>query len=201
MKKILLIALLLFTVHTFGQRYRDFEVGPSISYAHTSLYVAGNVFEEGDVDSFSNSGFEPNYAIGIYAIYYLLPKAGFGAEIFWQRTTSSRLNDEDHYNSLTFMPYVNFDPFNEIRNIHFGVGIGASFIQNSPDYDRVQEEDVRVITIPAKVSISYRIRHQFTFEIAAQAEVLGVVRDQVRRNALLVGFKIPFNRVFRGYRR
>ena len=101
---------------------------------------------------------------------------------------------------MTFMPYVNFDPFNQIENVLFGAGIGASFIQNAPDYGNVLEEDIRVITIPAKLSVSYRVRNQFTFEISAQAEVLEVVKDQVRRNSILLGFKIPFNRVFGNYR-
>ncbi|WPY98570.1 outer membrane beta-barrel protein [Christiangramia sp. OXR-203] len=200
MKKLLVIVLLFIAVKSFSQRYRDFEVGPSISYAHTSLYLSQDVFGSGESDSFTNSGFEPNYAVGIYAIYYLLPKAGFGAELYWQRTSASDLSDNEHYNSLTFMPYVNFDPFNQIENVLFGAGIGASFIQNSPDYGNVLEEDIRVITIPAKLSVSYRVRNQFTFEISAQAEVLEVVRDQVRRNSILLGFKIPFNRVFGNYR-
>ena len=172
-----------------------------INYEHTSLFLAGNVFNGSDANGTENSGFEPNFAAGVYAIYYLLPKTGFGMEIYYLRTSSQELKDNDHYNSLTVMPYVNFDPFNQIQGVYFGFGIGAAFIQESPIYGSgVREEDVRVITVPAKLSVSYRIRNQFTVEAGVQAEVFEVVKDQVRRNAIYFGLKVPVNRVFGYYR-
>lgn len=187
--------------NTYAQRYRDFEVGPLFNFEYTSLYLAENVFNGTDAEGSSISGFEPNYAVGVYGIYYLLPKAGFGMEIYYQRTSSEELRGNDHYNSLTVMPYVNIDPFRQIQGINFGFGIGAAFIQEAPNFGAtVKEEDVRVVTIPAKLSISYRIRNQFTFEMGAQAEVFEVVKDQVRRNSLYLGVKVPFNRVFGNYR-
>ena len=200
-KNFSLLLFLVFTIQSYAQRYRDFEVGPMINFEYTSLFLAENVFNGGETTAIKNSGFEPNYAAGIYAIYYVLPKTGFGMEVYYLRTSSQKLEDNDHYNSLTVMPYVNFDPFRQIEGIYFGFGIGAAFIQESPVYGAsVREEDVRVITVPAKVSVSYRIRNQFTLEVGAQAEVTEVVKDQVRRNALYVGLKVPVNRVFGYYR-
>ncbi len=184
-----------------SQRYRDYEVGPMLNFEYTSLYVASSVFGEKDGKNFSNSGHEPNYAAGLYGIYYFRPKMGLGAELYYQKTSSSALSGGDHYNSITFMPYVNFDPFRQIRNFYFGAGVGASFIQEAPDYgSTVQEKDIRVITMPVRLSTSYRIRNQFTFELGIQAELLEVVNDQVRRNSVYFGIKIPVNRVFGGYR-
>ena len=100
------------------------------------------------------------------------------------------------------MPYVNVDPFRYIKNWHFGGGVGVAFIQEVPDYrGAVLEEDVRVITIPLKLSTSYRIRNHITFELGAQAEVLEVVDNNVRRMALFFGVKIPLNRLNRYYYR
>ncbi|MGA8852805.1 MAG: outer membrane beta-barrel protein [Christiangramia sp.] len=200
-KNLVFCCILLFTLNSFSQRYRDYEVGPMLNYEHTSLYVANNVFNGADAEGFANSGFEPNFAAGVYGIYYFRPKMGLGAELYFQRTTSSELKEGEYYNSLTFMPYINFDPFRQIKNIYFGAGIGAAFIQESPDYgSSVKEEDVRVITIPLRISTSYRIRNQITFEVGAQAELLEVVNGQVRRNSIYAGIKVPFNRVFGRYR-
>lgn len=200
-KNLSLFVIILFSIQSYAQRYRDFEVGPMINYEHTSLFLAENVYNGGEASGTANSGFEPNFAAGIYAIYYLLPRTGFGMEIYYLRTSSQELVDNDHYNSLTVMPYVNFDPFRQVEGIYFGFGIGAAFIQESPEYGAgVREEDVRVVTVPAKFAISYRIRNQFTVELGAQAEVFEVVKDQVRRNALYLGVKVPVNRVFGYYR-
>lgn len=193
-----------FSVNTYSQQWREireFEVGPMFNYHHTSLFVANDLFNEDDKAGFSNSGFEPNYGLGIYAIYYLKPKIGVGAELFYDRTSSTQLEDDNHYNSLTFLPYVNYDPFRRVRNLYFGAGIGISFIQEAPEYGpKVKEEDIRVITIPVKLSASYRIRNQVTVEVGVYAEAMEVVMDQVRRNALFFGMKVPLNRVFGGYR-
>jgi hypothetical protein len=200
-KNILLYLILFISITSYSQRYRDFEVGPMLNYEHTSLYVSNDLFDGNKADGFSNSGFEPNYAAGIYGIYYLLPRIGLGAELYYQRTSSTELEGGEHYNSLTFMPYINIDPFRQLSGLYFGAGIGIAFIQEAPDYGgRVKEEDIRVVTIPVKLSISYRIRNQVTFEMGVQAEVFEVVHNQVRRNALYFGVKIPFNRVFSYYR-
>ena len=89
-KNFSLLLFLVFTIQSYAQRYRDFEVGPMINYEHTSLFLADNVYNGGDAAGTSNSGFEPNYAVGIYAIYYLLPKTGFGMEVYYLRTSSGR---------------------------------------------------------------------------------------------------------------
>lgn len=200
-KKLFFLLIILFSIHSYSQRYRDYEIGPMLNYEHTSLYVADDVFGNGDGEGYSMSGFEPNFGAGVYFIYYLWPKTGLGAELFYQKTTSSELQSDNYYNSLTFMPYVNFDPFRQIENWYFGAGVGASFIQESPDYgSSVKEEDVRVITMPVKLTTSYRIRNRITFELGAQAELFEVVKDQVRRTAVYFGIKVPFNRVFWRYR-
>ncbi|QYA24739.1 hypothetical protein G3I01_04205 [Gramella sp. MT6] len=200
-KKSVFILVILFSIHSYSQRYRDYEIGPMLNYEHTSLYVADDVFGNGDGERFSMSGFEPNFGAGVYFIYYFRPKMGLGAELFYQKTTSTELDNDNYYNSLTFMPYVNFDPFRQIENWYFGGGIGASFIQESPDYgSSVKEADVRVITMPVKLTTSYRIRNKITFELGAQAELFEVVKDQVRRTAIYMGIKVPFNRVFWRYR-
>lgn len=201
LKKLVFLVILLFSIQSSSQRYRDFEVGPLLNYEHTSLYVANNVFSPNGGDEFSNSGFESNFAAGLYFIYYFRPKMGLGTELYYQRTTSSELESGNYYNSITFMPYVNFDPFRQISNLYFGIGAGVAFIQEAPDYgSTVKEEDIRVITLPLKISTSYRIRNKITFELGAQAELLEVVNDQVRRNAVFFGIKVPFNRVFWRYR-
>lgn len=192
--------ILLISVSSYSQQYKDFEVGPMLNYEHTSLYAANSVFNASGNDEFSNTGFEPNFAAGIYTIYYFSTKFGLGAELYYLKTSTSRLDNDNYYNSITFMPYVNFDPFRRIKNFYFGVGAGAAFIQESPDYGtNVSEADIRVITIPLKLSTSYRIRNQVTFELGAQAELLEVVDDHVRRNAIFLGVKVPFNRVFGRY--
>ncbi|MCM8569801.1 hypothetical protein NE848_10445 [Gramella jeungdoensis] len=202
-KGLICCLIFLFSINTYCQQWREireFEVGPMLNYHHTSLYVANDIFYD-DKDGYSNSGFEPNYGLGIYGIYYLKPKIGIGAELFYDRTTSSELEDDNHYNSLTLLPYVNYDPFRRVRNLYFGAGIGVSFIQEAPEYGSVvKEEDIRVITVPVKLSASYRIRNQVTFELGIYAEIMEVVMDQVRRNALFFGMKVPLNRVFGGYR-
>ncbi|MDX1760782.1 MAG: hypothetical protein R3218_01370 [Christiangramia sp.] len=194
--------LLLFSISSFSQRYKDYEIGPMFNYEHTTLLVADGVLNDEEGSGHSTSGFEPNYAAGIYAIYYFKPKFGLGAELYFQRTSSAELPSGEYYNSLTFMPYVNVDPFRYIKNWHFGGGVGVAFIQEVPDYrGTVMEEDVRVITIPLKLSTSYRIRNHITFELGAQAEVLEVVDNNVRRMALFFGVKIPLNRLNRYYYR
>jgi len=201
LRKLVFFLIIFFTITSYSQRYRDFEIGPMINYEHTSLYATENVFNADGGDKFSNSGFESNFAAGVYFIYYFRPKMGLGAELYYQRTTSSELENGEFYNSITFMPYVNLDPFRQLQNLYFGAGVGASFIQELPDYGySVKEEDVRVITVPLKISASYIIRNQITFEVGAMAELLEVVKDQVRRNALYVGIKIPVNRIFGNYR-
>ncbi|MFV8225466.1 hypothetical protein [Christiangramia aquimixticola] len=199
-KKLILILVVLFSIDGYCQRYRDFEYGPMLNYEHTSLYLDNGIFKS-EKEGISNSGFEPNFAAGLYGIYYFRPRMGMGAELYYQRTSASDLKGSDHYNSLTFMPYVNFDPFRQVSGVYFGFGAGVAFIQEAPDYgSKVLEKDIRVVTIPVKVTTSYRIRNQVTFELGAQAEVFEVVRNQVRRNALFFGMKIPFNRVFINYR-
>ena len=200
-KKLIFAFVILFSIQSFSQRYRDYEIGPMLNYEHTSLYVSNDIFNGSDSEGYSNSGFEPNYAAGLYFIYYLWPKAGLGAELYFQRTTSTELPAGEYYNTITFMPYVNFDPFRQISGFNFGAGIGAAFIQELPDYGAVvKEEDIRVITIPLKLSISYRIRNQFTTELGAKAELLEAVAGQVRRNSIYLGIKVPLNRVFGYYR-
>ncbi len=200
-KKLFFLLVILFSIHSYSQRYRDYEIGPMFNYEHTSLYVANDVFGNGNGEGFSMSGFEPNYGAGVYFIYYLWPKTGLGAELFYQKTTTSKLEKDNYYNALTFMPYVNFDPFRHIKNWYFGAGIGASFIQEAPDYgSTVKEEDIRVISMPLKLTTSYRIRNSITFELGAQAELFEVVKDHVRRTAVYFGIKVPFNRVFWRYR-
>lgn len=199
-KKLSFLLIILFSINGYNQRYKDFEIGPMLNYEHTSLYAANNVFDAGAGEEFSNSGYEPNFAAGIYTIYYFLPRMGLGAELYYLRTSTSRLESDNYYNSITFMPYVNFDPFRQVSNFYIGFGAGVAFIQESPDYgSTVSEADIRVITIPLKLSTSYRIRNQVTFELGAQAELLEVVNDQVRRNAIFIGVKVPFNRVFGRY--
>ena len=194
--------LFLFSISSFSQRYKDYEFGPMLNYEHTTLLVANGVLNNEEGSGHSTSGFEPNYAAGLYAIYYFRPKLGLGAELYFQRTTSTELPSGEYYNSLTFMPYVNVDPFRHLRNLHFGGGVGVAFIQEVPDYrGTVREEDVRVITIPLKLSTSYRIRNHITFELGAQAEILEVVADNVRRMAFFAGIKIPINRLNRYYYR
>lgn len=203
-KKLFYCLIILFSINTYSQQWREireFEVGPMFNYHHTSLYVANDLFNGSNQDGYSNSGFEPNYGLGVYGIYYLKPKIGIGAELFYDRNTSSELEEDNHYNSLTFLPYVNYDPFRRVRNLYFGAGIGVSFIQEAPEYGTaVKEEDIRVITVPVKLSASYRIRNQVTIEAGIYAEVMEVVADRVRRNALFFGMKVPLNRVFGGYR-
>ena len=173
-----------------------------INYEHTSLYTTDNVFEINGGEDFSTSGFEPSYAAGLYYIYYFKPKFGLGAELYYQRSTSSKLESGEFYNSVTFMPYANYDPFRHIKNWHFGGGIGVAFIQEAPDYgESVREEDIRVITIPFKLSTSYRIRNHITFELGGQTEILEVVADNVRRVAFFFGIKVPINRLNRYYHR
>lgn len=199
-KKTILFLIILFAFKSHAQRYRDYEIGPMLNYEHTSLYATDDVFYKSG-DGFSISGFEPSYAAGLYFIYYLKPKFGLGTELYFQRTTSSDLEDGEYYNSVTFMPYINYDPFRQISNWHFGAGIGLAFIQEAPDYgSSVKEEDIRVLTIPMKLSTTYRIRNKVSFELGAQAELFEVVNDQVRRVALFFGVKVPFNRVFWRYR-
>ncbi|MCG9971138.1 hypothetical protein [Christiangramia crocea] len=204
LKKLVYCLFFLFSVSSYSQKWREireFEIGPMFNYQHTSLYVANDLFDESANEGFSNSGFEPNYALGIYGIYYLKPKIGIGAELFYDRTSSSELEDDNHYNSLTFLPYVNYDPFRHIRNLYFGAGIGISFIQEAPEYgSAVKEEDIRVITVPIKLSASYRIRNQVTLELGLHVEAMEVVMDHVRRNAIFFSMKVPVNRVFGGYR-
>lgn len=201
LKKLIFTLLILSSIQSFSQRYQDYEIGPMVNYEHTSLYAANSVFHGPEAEGYSNSGFEPNFAAGLYFIYYFRPKMGLGTELYFQRTTSSELESGQYYNSITFMPYINFDPFRYIKNWYFGAGIGAAFIQEIPDYGSVvKEEDIRVITIPMKISTSYRIRNEITFELGAQAELLEVVDGQVRRNAIFAGIKVPFNRVFGRYR-
>lgn len=202
-KKLFYCLFLIFSISCYSQQWREireYEVGPMLNYQHTSLYVANDLFSGSD-GGYSNSGFEPNYGLGIYGIYYLKPKIGIGTELFYDRVTSSELEEDEHYNSLTFLPYVNYDPFRRVRNLYFGAGIGVSFIQEAPKYgSAVKEEDIRVITVPLKLSASYRIRNQVTFEVGLYAEIMEVVVDQVRRNALFFGMKVPVNRVFGDYR-
>ncbi len=179
---------------------KEFEVGPMLNYQYTSLYIANSVLNK-EGEGSSNSGFEPNYAVGFYGMYYFKPRIGVGAELFYDRVYSTELGAENDYNSLTLIPYMNYDPFRRIRNFYVGGGIGVSFIQESPEYgSEVKEEDIRVITIPLKLSISYRIRNQFTAELGGIAEITEVVDNQVRRNAIFLGIKVPVNRVFGGYR-
>ncbi|MBT8296600.1 MAG: hypothetical protein KJO51_09300 [Gramella sp.] len=200
LKKLLFILLFLFTLSSYSQRYRDYEIGPMLNYEHTSLYVSNDVFNSGEGGS-SISGFEPSYGAGLYFIYYFKPKLGLGTELYFQRTTSSELESGEYYNSVTFMPYVNIDPFRQISGWYFGAGLGLAFIQEAPDYgSSVKEEDIRVITIPLKLSTTYRIRNRASFELGAQTELFEVVNDQVRRVALFLGVKIPLNRVYGRYR-
>jgi hypothetical protein len=198
-KKIILSLFIIFSIDGYTQRYRDFEYGPMLNYEHTSLYLDNEIFKAGE--GTSNSGFEPNFAAGLYGVYYLWPKVGLGAELYYQRTSASDLKGNDHYNSVTIMPYVNYDPFRQVSGLYFGFGAGVAFIQEAPDFgSKVLEKDIRVVTIPVKISTSYRIRNQVTFELGAQAEVFEVVHNQVRRNGLFFGMKIPFNRIFTNYR-
>lgn len=199
LKKLLYGFIFLVSMTGYSQYFSEFEVGPMLNYQHTSLYVDNSVF--GEEEGSSNSGFESNYAVGVYGIYYWKPSIGIGAELYYDKTSSDLLGNENHYNSLTFMPYLNYDPFRQVRNLYFGGGVGLSFIQESPEYgSTVKEEDVRVITIPVKLSASYRVRNQFTFEVGANIELMEVVENTVRRNAVYFGVKIPVNRVFGQYR-
>ena len=201
-KKLIVFILFLFSINCFSQRYKDYEIGPMFNYEHTTLIVANGILNDKEEDGSYFSGFEPSYAAGIYAIYYFKPKLGVGAELYFQRTSASELEEDQRYNSLTFMPYINVDPFRRIRNLHFGAGIGAAFIQELPEYgSAVKEEDVRVITIPVKLSASYRLRNQVTFELGAKSELLEVVDENVRRMSLFFGLKIPLNRLNRYYYR
>ncbi|GAA4311230.1 hypothetical protein GCM10023115_33210 [Pontixanthobacter gangjinensis] len=201
-RKLFLLYILLFSISSYGQRYKDYEIGPMFNYEHTTLLVADGVLNNKEGDRHSASGFEPNYAAGLYAIYYFRPKLGLGAELYFQRTTSAELPSGEYYNSITFMPYVNVDPFRQISNLHFGGGVGLAFIQELPDYrGKVLEEDVRVITVPLKLSTSYRIRNHITFELGGQVELLEVVADNVRRMAFFAGIKVPLNRLNRYYYR
>ena len=201
-RKLIFLFLFLFSLNSFSQRYRDYEIGPMFNYEHTTLYAANGLLNDKEEGGFSTSGFEPNYAVGIYGIYYFKPKMGLGAEIYFQRTTSTGLPSGEYYNSFTFLPYINVDPFRQIRNLYFGGGVGVALIQEVPDYGgRVKEEDVRVITIPLKLSASYRIRNHITFELGAQAEIVEVVADNARRMAFFAGIKIPLNRLNRYYYR
>lgn len=201
LKKLVYCFIFLVSIKGYGQYFSEFEVGPMLNYQHTSLYVDNSIFGEPGAEGFSNSGFQSNYAAGVYAIYYWKPRIGIGAELYYDKTSSTLLGNENHYNSLTLMPYLNYDPFNRLRNLYFGAGAGLSFIQDAPEYgSKVKEKFVRVITIPVKLSASYRVRNQFTFELGANIEVLEVVQDIVRRNAVYFGLKIPVNRVFGQYR-
>lgn len=190
-------------MNSFGQKWREigvFEVGPMLHYQHTSFFADNAILGKKEAGS-SFSGFDPNYAVGVYGIYYWKPKVGVGAELYYDRVSAAQLPAEDHYNSLTFLPYINYDPFKFLRNFYFGAGIGVAFIQEEPDYGtRVRQEDIRVITVPMKLSASYRIRNQVTFELGANVELMEVVASRVRRNAVFFGMKIPLNRVFGGYR-
>jgi len=200
-KKILICLTFLFAINATSQRYKDYEIGPMVNYEHTTLYASNSIFIGGEGDDKGFSGFEPSYAAGVYFIYYFKPKFGLGTELYFQRTTSADLAGE-YYNSITFMPYANFDPFRRIQNWYFGAGIGAAFIQESPDYgSRVSEADVNVITLPVKISTSYRVRNHITFELGAQTEILEVVKDNARRAAVYLGIKIPLNRLNRYYYR
>ncbi len=204
MKKSLIGLIFLFSLNSYSQYWteiREYEVGPMLNFHYTSLYTANGLLNDKEEGGFSNAGYEPNFALGIYAIYYPKSNIGFGAELFYDRTSAKELERDEHYNSLTFLAYINFDPFRRIKNIYFGAGIGASFIQEAPDFGNlVLEEDIRVITVPVKLSASYRFRNQATVEIGGYVEATEVVIEQVRRNAIFLGLKIPMNRVFGGYR-
>ncbi|MCP9199143.1 outer membrane beta-barrel protein [Gramella sp. GC03-9] len=199
-RKLFFLLVLILSAESWSQQYgSEFEVGPLLNFQMTSLYVNNEVFNNSE--GFSNSGYEGNYALGVYGAYYLKPKMAFGLEFYYDRFSSPLLNEDDHYNSLTLMPYFNYDPFRRIRDFYFTGGIGVAFIQEIPDYgSRVQEKDIHVITVPVKLGISYRIRNQFTAEVGGLAELLPVVDDRVRRNAFYLSLKVPLNRVFGGYR-
>lgn len=201
LKKTLPVLLFFLSLHGIAQRHKDYEVGPMLNFMYTSIYADNGIFEGELEEGFSNEGFEANYGVGVYTIYYFRPRLGLGAELFFQRTSTSRFDNDSYYNSLNFIPYVNWDPFRQIEGVHFGLGVGVSFIQEAPEYgSRVLEEDIRVITMPLKLSASYRIRYQATFELGVQAEVFEVIKDKARRNAIYAGLKIPINRVFGYYR-
>lgn len=201
-KNLLFFIIFLFTINATSQRYKDYEIGPMVNYEHTTLYASNSIFVGSEGDDKGFSGFEPSYAAGVYFIYYFKPKIGLGAELYFQRTASTEFASDQFYNSITFMPYANFDPFRHIENWYFGAGIGAAFIQESPDYGaRVAEEDIRVITLPIKISTSYRIRNHITFELGAQTEITEVVNDNARRVAVFLGIKVPLNRLNRYYYR
>lgn len=199
-RKFIILIFCLISGYNYAQQYgREFEVGPMLNFQMTSLYANNEVFENSE--GFSNTGFDPNYALGIYGAYYPKPKMAIGLEFYFDRYSSSLLEEDEHYNSLSLMPYFNYDPFRRVRGFYFTGGLGVSFMQEIPDYgSQVKEEDIHVITVPLKFGFTYRIRNQFTCEVGALAELLPVVDDRVRRNALYISMKVPLNRVFTGYR-
>ena len=201
-EKLCYFIMFLFSISSFSQRYKDYEIGPMLNYEHTTLLAVNGLLNDKEGSGYSTSGFEPNYAVGLYGIYYFKPKLGLGAELYFQRTTSTDLPGGEYYNSFVFMPYVNVDPFRQISNLHFGGGVGLAFIQELPDYGfGVKEEDVRVVTVPLKLSASYRIRNHITFELGTQVELFEVVDNKVRMMALFLGIKVPLNRLNRYYYR
>lgn len=207
LRKLIIIFIVVWSIQSHAQRRNGvFEIGPMVNFEYSTLFVNtgelvidnyGKVKEE-----WENTGYESNFSGGIYAMYYFYEsRVGVGAELYYDKVSSTEFGEENYYNSITFLPFINLNIIEKLENLYFGAGGGVSFIQNSPEYGpEVNSEDIRDITIPLKLSASYRFRNRVTIETGVHGEILEAVKDLVLRNSFFVGVKIPVNRIIGNYR-
>lgn len=202
LRKLVVTLFLFLSIQSFAQRRGShFEIGPMFNLEYSTIYVntgelvitnSGNVQEE-----WKDSGYETNFSGGVYGMYYFDSRIALGAELYYDKITSTDFGSENYYTSITFLPFVNLNFLERIENLYFGAGGGVSFIQQSPEYGpEVDPEDIREITIPLKLSASYRFKNRITLETGVHGEILTAVKDLAKRNSFFLGVKIPVNRIF-----
>ncbi len=202
MLRTLIVLLFLFlSTQTFAQRRGGhFEIGPMFNLEYSTIYVNTGelvITNTGEVkEEWKDSGYDTNFSGGVYGMYYFESRIALGAELYYDKITSTEFGSENYYTSITFLPFINLNFIESVENLYFGAGGGVSFIQETPEYgSEVDPEDIREITIPLKLSASYRFKNRITFETGVHGEILGVVKDLARRNSFFVGVKIPINRI------
>ncbi|MDR5591221.1 hypothetical protein [Christiangramia sp. SM2212] len=204
-RKLLISSILLLSIQSNAQRWGDFEIGPMVNFEYTSLIVSSgqkSINNQGRIEEDWNAtGYESNFSAGLYTMFFIQERVGVGAELYYDKTTSTDFGEENYYTSVTFLPFVNINFIESIPGLYFGAGGGISLIQDSPDYmDLFEEEEIQDIALIGKLSATYRFRNIITIETGIHGDVLEVVKDRVKRNSFFLGVKIPLNRILIDYR-
>ena len=190
--------LLLFFLLGFNSNAQDkaqlglmFDVTRStLRLPNGEIYIntggSGGISEGSDA-----TGYDTNFAIGIYATTPLNYTQNFGLEIFYDQTTSPKYNNLN-FSVLNIVPFIDYDPF-EI-NFYMNIGVGMGIPLNNPQFSNTLTETK--IDFFGKVSIAYEFEGIARFEFGGYPGVREIVEDTFIRSKYYFGVKLPISCYF-----